>query len=83
MSERVTRKSFAARPADPERWIRTADAPQRDGETGGFTARLTIEVTPGLRGRIKNTALRRGVTVADMRGDLPGREFPKTEGDPS
>ena len=83
MSERVTRKNFAARPADPERWIRTADAPQRDGEAGGFTARLTIDVTPDLRGRIKITAFQRGVTVADMLRDLLAREFPKTEGDPS
>jgi hypothetical protein len=83
MSERVIRKSFAARPVDPERWIRTADAPPRNGETGGFTARLTIDVTPNLRGRIKITAFQRGVTVADMLRDLLAREFPKTEGDPS
>ena len=47
-----------------------------------FTARLTIDVTPELRGRIKIAAFRRGVTVADMLRDLLAREFPPTEGDP-
>ncbi|MBN9431677.1 MAG: hypothetical protein J0I45_04485 [Bosea sp.] len=81
MSERPTRKKFAARPADPERWIKAPEAPARDGEAAGFTARLTIDVTPELRGRIKIAAFRRGVTVADMLRDLLAREFPQTEGD--
>jgi hypothetical protein len=33
-------------------------------------------VTPALRGRIKVTAFRRGVTVADMLRALLDREFP-------
>ncbi|MDQ0393487.1 hypothetical protein [Labrys monachus] len=83
MSERPTRKSFASRPADPERWIKATDVRPRDGEAGGFTARLTIDITPELRGRIKIVAFRRGVTVADMLRALLAREFPATEGDPS
>lgn len=83
MSERPTRKGFASRPANPEHWIKAADAPPRNDGTGGFTARLTIDVTPELRGRIKITAFSRGVTVADMLRDLLAREFPPTEGDPS
>lgn len=83
MSERPTRRSFAARPADPEHWIKAAEAPARDGDTAGFTARLTIDVTPELRGRIKIAAFRRGITVADMLRELLAREFPTTEGDPS
>ncbi|KRA52026.1 MULTISPECIES: hypothetical protein [Pseudomonadota] len=84
MSERPTRRGFAARPADPEHWIKAANASPRDGDAGGFTARLTIDVTPELRGRIKIAAFRRGVTVADMLRDLLAREFPPTtEGDPS
>ena len=47
-----------------------------------FTARLTIDVTPALRGRIKVAAFRRGVTVADMLRDLLAREFP-ADGEPS
>ena len=84
MSERPTRREFAARPADPDRWIKSADVPPRDTDPGGFTARLTIDVTPALRGRIKIAAFQRGVTVADMLRDLLAREFPPTiEGDPS
>ncbi|WP_266064138.1 ribbon-helix-helix protein [Brucella intermedia] len=80
MNERPSRKGFAARPGDPEHWIKAAEAPPRNGDAGGFTARLTIDVTPDLRGRIKIAAFRRGVTVADMLRELLAREFPPTEG---
>jgi hypothetical protein len=83
MSERPTRRGFAARPADPEHWIKAADTPPRDGDAAGFTARLTIDVAPELRGRIKIAAFRLGVTVADMLRELLAREFPTTPGDPS
>jgi hypothetical protein len=46
-----------------------------------FTARLTIDITPELRGRIKVAAFRRGITVADMLRELLAREFPPTAGD--
>jgi len=82
MSERPTRKKFAARPADPERWIKAPEAPARDGEAAGFTARLTIDVTPELRGRIKIAAFQRGVTVAEMLRELLASQFPATEGEP-
>ncbi|WP_292137174.1 hypothetical protein, partial [Brevundimonas sp.] len=48
-----------------------------------FTARLTIDVTPAMRGRIKVAAFSRGVTVADMLRDLLAREFPSNPGDSS
>jgi hypothetical protein len=83
MSERPPRRSFAARPADPEHWIKAAETPQREGDAGGFTARLTIDVTPELRGRIKIAAFQRGVTVADMLRELLARKFPSNSGDPS
>ena len=83
MSERPIRRGFAARPADPEHWIKASDIPRRDGEAAGFTARLTVDVTPDLRGRIKIAAFRRGITVAECLRELLAREFPKTEGDPS
>ena len=70
--------------ADPDRWVKTAEVPPRNSDAGGFTARLTIDVTPALRGRIKIAAFGRGVTVADMLRDLLAREFPlNPEGDPS
>ena len=81
MSERPPRRGFAARPVDPEQWIKTADVPLRDGEAAGFTARLTIDVTPDLRGRIKIAAFKRGITVAECLRELLAREFPSTSGD--
>lgn len=83
MSEPPTRRGFAARPTDPEHWIKAADTSPRDSDTAGFTARLTIDVTPELRGRIKIAAFRRGITAADMLRELLAREFPTTNGDPS
>lgn len=84
MSERPSRQGFAARPVDPEQWIKAADAkPQTEGNAAAFTARLTIDVTPDLRGRIKIAAFGRGQTVADMLRDILAREFPPTSGDAS
>jgi hypothetical protein len=40
-----------------------------------FTARLTIDVTPALRGRIKVIAFGRGITAAEMLRELLEREF--------
>ncbi|MCC0807671.1 hypothetical protein FPV16_15785 [Methylobacterium sp. W2] len=82
MSERSPKRGFAARPADPESWIKATETPPaRTGDAAAFTARLTIDITPELRGRIKIVAFQRGVTVADMLRDLLAREFPATEGD--
>ena len=84
MSERPARRGFASRPADPDQWIRAAGASPRNDSATGYTARLTIDVTPDQRGRIKIAAFQRGVTVADMLRELLAREFPPTaEGDPS
>ena len=83
MSERPARRGFASRPADPDQWIRAAGASPRNDSATGYTARLTIDVTPDQRGRIKIAAFQRGITVADMLRDLLAREFPPTEGDPS
>lgn len=80
MNERPARRGFASRPADPDQWIR-AGAPPRNDSATGYTARLTIDVTPEQRGRIKIAAFQRGVTVADMLRDLLAREFPPAEGE--
>ncbi len=83
MTERTRKSGFASRPGDPESWIRAADTPPSGKAAGeAFTARLTIDITPELRGRIKVAAFRRGITVADMLRDLLASEFPPTEGDP-
>lgn len=82
MRERTPKRGFASRPGNAEGWIKSAE-PQTNGKTAvnTFTARLTIDVTPELRGRIKVAAFRRGETVADMLRDLLTREFPTSEGD--
>lgn len=83
MSERPNRRGFAARPADAEHWIKAADAAPRSSDAGAFSARLTIDVTPDLRARIKVAAFRRGVTVAEALRELLAREFPPNSGEPS
>jgi len=82
MTQRPPKRAFFARPADPERWIRAPESrPSANGEAASFTARLTIDITPELRGRIKIVAFQRGLTVTDMLRDLLAREFPPAEGD--
>jgi len=82
MSERSPKRSFAARPADPENWIK---APERHAARAqgveDFAARLTIDVTIDMRGRIKIAAFQRGQTVADMLRALFEREFPPPSGE--
>jgi hypothetical protein len=78
MTNRIQKRGFATRPSDPDTWIRTPDALTNGvGVDPGFTARLTIDVTPALRGRIKIVAFRRGITVADMLRELLAREYPE------
>ncbi len=82
MTGHSRKRGFASRPADPESWIKTPEPtttpPARDS---GFTARLTIDITPELRGRIKIAAFQRGLTVADMLRELLAREFSPPSGD--
>lgn len=64
--------------ADPaSTWVRQADAPEIPAKASIYTARLTIDVTPALRGRIKVVAFRNGVTAADMLRELLEREYPE------
>ena len=82
MSERSGKRGFASRPGDADSWVRapeplTSSRPQED-----FSARLTIDVTPDLRGRIRMSAFRQGVTMADMLRDLLDRAFPVDAGGP-
>lgn len=82
MTRPPAKSGFASRPGDPDSWVRAAEAPAT-GKTAteAFTARLTIDIMPELRGRIKVAAFRRGVTVAVMLRELLVREFPPIEGD--
>ena len=82
MTARDLKRAFAARPSDADSWVRTSKptASKSNRKGDGFTARLTIDVTPGLRGRIKLAAFHRGMTVADMLRDLLSRQFPDDAG---
>jgi hypothetical protein len=81
MSEHGSKRTFAARPRDVEAWVRRPESPpSRDAEPSLYTARLTIDVTPGQRSRIKVAAFQRGLTVADMLRAPLAREFPEHDG---
>jgi len=77
MTSSDPKRAFAVRPSDPKKWVHTPEptAPQSGAKADLFTARLTIDVTPALRGRIKVVAFQRGITVAEMLHELLCCEF--------
>ena len=77
---KLYRAPIGRRPgADPaSTWVRQADVPEIPAKASIYTARLTIDVTPTLRGRIKVVAFRRGITAADMLRELLEREYPES-----
>jgi hypothetical protein len=84
MSERISKRVFASRPRDAESWIKSSGGQSQiaAAEAIAFTARLTIDITPEMRGRIKVVAFQRGVTVAEMLRELLTREFPEDHENP-
>ncbi|HFX0771992.1 TPA: chromosome partitioning protein ParB [Pseudomonas aeruginosa] len=80
MSQRNGKRiAIGARPpANPhaEAWVRQGEA---DALNKGdlYTARLTLDVTPALRARIKIAAFGQGVTVAELLRGLLEQEFPE------
>ena len=85
-SKKPRRAPIGRRPAaDPATaWVHRENAGGAAAEPAKsevFTARLTIDVTPALRRRLKLVALQRGQTVADMLRALFEREFPHDQGD--
>ena len=61
---------------DAEAWIRQGSA--EDLQKGDlYTARLTLDITPAMRARIKVSAFTQGVTVAELLRGLLEREFPE------
>jgi len=81
MTGRDPKRGFASRPGNAESWVK-ASQPSRTSPTNAdaFTARLTVDITPELRGRIKVAAFRRGMTVADMLHGRLSQTFPDTDG---
>lgn len=80
MSGRTEKRGFAARPSDPDGWIKASDAsPARATAATAYTARLTIDVTPELRGRIRSlpsdaAALSPTCCVSCSRASSPTRQ---------
>ena len=75
------RSGFVTRPGDAGSWVKAPENTiAREAGAAANTARLTIDVSPELRGRIKIAAFRCGVTVADMLRDLLSRSFPEDKG---
>ena len=74
-----SRAPIGSRPAtDPaSAWVQRDRMLEVPPKAAVFTARLTLDVTPELRGRIKVAAFRRGVTAAEMLRDLLEREYPE------
>nr|WP_089217249.1 hypothetical protein [Sphingopyxis indica] len=72
-------RRFTARPASEDAWVADRETQQASAAGDRNSARLTIDVTPALRGRMKVTAYHRGVTVAQMVRELLEREFPETK----
>ena len=82
------RIAFGAKPAAPaaDAWVQQGNGadvvaeatPQGAASKADiYTARLTIDVTPELRGRIKVAAFQQGVTVAEVIRDLLETRFPE------
>lgn len=78
---RIKRTAIGTRPpANPhaEAWIRQADGDAlRKGDL--YTARLTLDITPALRARIKVTAFTQDSTVAELLRALLEQAFPENE----
>lgn len=65
-------------PANPqaEAWIRQGDTNSVQ-KSDLYTARLTLDITPAMRARIKVSAFTQGITVAELLRSLLEREFPE------
>ena len=78
-SKRASRIPIGARPpANPQAqaWIRQGDGSDIH-KSDLYTARLTLDVTPALRARIKVSAFTQNSTVAELLRALLEREFPE------
>ena len=70
-------RRFVARPRVVESWVSAGDGERSAPPSRSVnTARLTIDVTPELRKRIKFAALQRGLTVADLLRAMLAEAFP-------
>ena len=67
-----------AKDSGADAWVRSGNGETvQPSKAELYTARLTIDITPELRGRIKVIAFQQGITVAEMLRQLLEREFPE------
>ncbi len=81
MTKRLTLSAKTV-PPEADRWVKQGDNHEGvDGTPKGdlYTARLTLDITPELRKRIKLRAFAGDKTVADMLREILEREFAKRE----
>ena len=71
------RRLIGAKPTAAERWIAAPAAPAK---AAIYTARLTIDVTPELRARLKLAAFTRDLTLAEMLRTLLENAFARPDG---
>lgn len=74
--ERPTSGDFAARPSAADRWVKSATS----SPAKPYSARLTVDITPALRARIKIIAIERGLTLSDMVRELLETTYGAAEG---
>ena len=72
-------RSFAKRPGDADHWVRAEQPLPASAPPNPYTARLTIDITPALRRRLKLAALQQGESVSDMLRALFDREYPAAD----
>jgi hypothetical protein len=73
-------RRFVARPRGVESWVSDGDRERTTPPSrSANTARLTIDVTPDLRKRIKLAALQRGLTLADLLRAMLADAFPEED----
>jgi hypothetical protein len=79
-SKRIDIGQRPAARTEAESWVRRGDAATtvESARAELYPARLTIDVSVALRGRIKVAAFSRGITVADMLRELLERQFPES-----
>ncbi len=77
MRKRPSPHGFATRPGATERWI-NAGPTATPMSADAFSARLTIDVTPAMRQRLKLAAIAQNKTLADLMRALIDQHFPDT-----
>jgi hypothetical protein len=81
MIRRSRESTFMSQLGNKARWGKPrGNRPRPRTRHHPFTARLTIDVTPDLRSRIKIAAFERGITVAYMVRFPLLKAFPRTKG---